>query len=69
MALDWQTFTFEEWDGFSWSEWEGFVAVEGASGTVTEEQRESVAAWLAGDSRILESSVGPLTEVDADRPL
>ena len=50
------------------TEWEGFVAVEGASGTVTEEQRESVAAWLAGDSRILESSVGPLTEVDADRP-
>ncbi len=51
------------------SDWEGFVAVEGAEGTVTEEHRERVAAWLDNDSRILDSSVGPLTEVDADRPL
>ena len=51
------------------SSWEGFVAVEGSGGSVTEEQREQVGAWLAADARILDSSVGPLTEVDPDRPL
>jgi uncharacterized protein YggL (DUF469 family) len=51
------------------STWEGFVAVESASGSVTEDQRARVEAWLAGEARILESSVGPLTEVDRDRPL
>ena len=49
--------------------WEGFVAVEEEGGTVTGEQRERVAAWLAGQTGILDAVVGPLMEVDRDRPL
>lgn len=50
-----------EFGGGGDTEWEGFVAVNGR-GSVTEDQREKVIAWLSGNPKIVEHEVSELID-------